>query len=512
MDQVTAYGLRPDVIDILNKVALLMADGLELENVAPAVLRLLCQRLDMHYAALSLLDAESGEIAIEIADGLSGEEIRSGRYRLGVGVTGIVAATREPAVVPRISQCPDFLNQTARHTPEKDGSFVCVPVVLGRETLGALALDGEPKDEAELRSMAQLLGIIAAMLAQSIQLRFKAKERQASLVSENRRLKNELRDRDLISPIIGKSREMQIVLDQIAQVADSPSTVLISGETGCGKELVAHALHYNGSRRDRPFVRVNCAALPETLIESELFGHEKGAFTGAVVSRAGRFEQADGGTIFLDEIGDVSPLMQVKLLRVLQEREFERVGGNQTIKVDVRVVAATNQDLTAMVKQGKFRGDLYYRINVFPIRLPPLRCRKNDLPLLAEYFLRKYSERAGKRVDTISPEALEVLAAHTWPGNVRELENSMEHAVILADGPVLKPEHLPAIVKNPDLEETAPGFDYKTRVENFERELLVEALNATRGNITQAAARLGATTRVVSYRVRQLGIDLSLIR
>jgi Nif-specific regulatory protein len=299
---------------------------------------------------------------------------------------------------------------------------------------------------------------------------------------------------------------MRIVLDQIAQAASSRSTVLINGDTGTGKELVAEALHYNGDRAGKPFIKVNCAALPESLSESELFGHEKGAFTGAAGRRLGRFEQADGGTIFLDEIGDVSQLMQVKLLRVLQEREFERVGGRETIQVDVRVVAATNRDLFAMVREGRFRSDLFYRINVFPIYLLPLSRRQADIPLLSEFFLGKYARSAGKRITAIAPEALEILSRHAWPGNVRELENAIEHAVILATGKTLMPEHLPASLRFPsDYSDPRPGL--KAQVENFERGLLAEALKATRGNVSQAAQLLDSTQRIISYRAKQLGID-----
>ncbi len=500
-------------IDLLNQAASMMADAPDFTFAAPKVLCIIRQTLDMHYAALSLKDDTTGEVAIDMAEGLSGDQISLGHYRLGEGVTGKVAATGESAVVIRMSERPDFLNRISSRASDGDGSFVCVPVLLGKEILGTLSVAGEVKSEDELWDDARLLGVLGSIMAQAIKMRLQAREKQESLLHENERLRGELKSHLGPKNLVGNSREMRIVFDQIAQVAHSPSTVLIHGETGTGKELVAQALHYGGNRADKPFVRVNCAALPETLIESELFGHEKGAFTGAVSSRPGRFEQADGGTIFLDEIGDISPLMQVKLLRVLQEREFERVGGNKTISVDVRVITATHRDLAGMVKQGKFRSDLFYRINVFPVRLPPLRQRTEDIPFLAEHFLKKYAGRAGKAVESISPEAMQILLTHPWPGNVRELENCMEHAVILAGSRVVGPEHLPAIVTAPDTEDSSgANLDYKTRVENFEREILIEALRASRGNVSQAAQRLGATVRVVSYRIRQLGIDVDVVR
>lgn len=501
--------LRDLEMDALNRIASVVAETADMSRAVPRVLEILGTTLGMRYATLALVDSETREISIDFGHGLTDEQVRRGHYHLGEGVVGKVAETGEPAVIPSIAACSEFLNKTGIRS--QDASFICVPVILGQEVLGTISVDGECRQESALEEDARFLGVVAAMLAQAIKTRRLLKDRQDTLIRENERLRVELSSHTGPRNLIGKSREMQIVFDQIAQVADSPSTVLINGETGTGKELVAQSLHYNGVRSKGSFVRVNCAALPETLIESELFGHEKGAFTGAVATRKGRFEQADGGTIFLDEIGDVSQLMQVKLLRVLQEREFERVGGTRTIRVDVRVVAATHRDLYGMVRQGAFRGDLYYRINVFPIHLLPLRRRLTDVPLLAEYFLRKYASGAGKEIFSFSPEVLDVFASHDWPGNVRELENCVEHAVILADGPAILPRHLPAALRQSggQREETPADVDYKTMVDNFERGVLTAALRESGGNITRTAQRLQATVRVVSYRVRQLGIDLS---
>ena len=500
---------RDREMDALNRIAAVVAEHADFAGAAPRVLEILGETLGMRYATLALVDTETKEVSIDFGHGLSEEHKRRGHYHLGEGVVGRVAATGETAVIPSIASSREFLNKTGIRSG--DVSFICVPVVLGRDVLGTLSVDGDCRPDEALEEDARFLGVIAAMLAQAIKTRNLMRDRQEKLLRENERLRIELRSHTGPRNLIGKSREMQIVFDQIAQVADSPSTVLIGGETGTGKELVAQALHYNGSRSGGPFVRVNCAALPETLIESELFGHEKGAFTGASSAHKGRFEQADGGTIFLDEIGDISPLMQVKLLRVLQEREFERVGGNRTIRVDVRVVAATHRDLYDMVKRGTFRGDLYYRINVFPIHLLPLRKRQTDLPLLAEHFLRKYATGAGKEVTSFSPEVLDIFTGHSWPGNVRELENCVEHAVILADGPAILPRHLPAALRHgsaPQAERPL-DVDYKTMVDDFEREVLTDALQSSGGNITRAAQMLRTTPRVISYRVRQLGIDVS---
>ena len=505
---------RDREMEVLNRIAMVMADFHDLAGIAPIILKVLGEAFAMRNATLSLVDSATGEICIDCGDGLSTEQIRRGHYAMGEGIVGGVAASGVAAIVPSIRSNPNFLNKTGLRSG--DASFICVPLKVGDEVLGTLSVDGETRSMDALEEDARLLGMVATMMAQAAKARQREKERQEKLVDENKRLRSELRRQTQSQRLIGKSREMQIILDQIAQVADSPSTVLILGETGTGKELVARALHYNGQRAEGPFVRVNCAALPETLIESELFGHEKGAFTGAVASRKGRFEEANEGTIFIDEIGELSPVMQVKLLRVLQEREFERVGGNKTIKVDVRVVAATHRDLQAMVSQGTFRKDLYYRVNVFPIHLLPLRQRIIDIPLLAEYFLKKYATAAGKAIASFSPEVLDIFAEHSWPGNVRELENSIEHAVILANGPVILPEHLPLELRRGGLPNAAAeqepeadaDADYKTLVDDFERRVLTRALQETGGNITKTAKRLHATTRVISYRIRQLGIDI----
>jgi Nif-specific regulatory protein len=304
---------------------------------------------------------------------------------------------------------------------------------------------------------------------------------------------------------------MRQVYDQIAQVSDSNATVLIRGESGTGKELVARALHYGSSRRNGPFVSVNCAALPETLIESELFGHEKGAFTGAQQQRKGRFELANGGTLFLDEIGDISPAVQVRLLRVLQERVFERVGGDTPVSVNVRIVTATNRNIEAAIKEGRFREDLYYRLNVFPIYLPPLRERKSDILLLAEHFLKKYNETYGKNIRRISTTAINMMMVYHWPGNVRELENCVERAVLTATDDVIHGYTLPPTLQTSEATQTAllpeSGASLRTLVESYEREILVDALKKHRGNAAAAARFLQTTARIANYRIRQLGIE-----
>ena len=336
-----------------------------------------------------------------------------------------------------------------------------------------------------------------------MRLRQSAQEERERLMEENLRLQDELKDRYRPSNIIGNSKAMQSVYQLIAQVSSSDTTVLLRGESGTGKELVAHAIHYASRRAPRPFVKVNCAALPEGVIESELFGHEKGAFTGAVAARKGRFELAQGGTLFLDEIGDLSPAMQIKLLRVLQEREFERVGGTLTIKADVRLIAATNRDLEELIEGEQFRQDLYYRLNVFPIHIPPLRERRTDILLLADYFVERYSRQNHKNVRRISTPAIDMLMAYHWPGNVRELENCIERAVLLSDDEVIHGHHLPPTLQTAEASGTVPRGTLAAALETVEKELLMEALKSARGNMAAAAASLGITERIMGLRVKR---------
>jgi Nif-specific regulatory protein len=305
---------------------------------------------------------------------------------------------------------------------------------------------------------------------------------------------------------------MRLVYEAIAQVAKSSTTALIRGESGVGKELIAHAIHHSSLRSGKPYIKVNCAALPETVVESELFGHEKGAFTGATAMRKGRFELADGGTLFLDEVGDFSPATQVKVLRVLQEMEFERVGGTKTIKSNVRIVAATNRNLEEMVEKGEFRQDLYYRLNVFPIYIPPLRERKSDLLLLADHFAQKYAKSNHKAVKRISTPAIDMLTAYHWPGNVRELENCIERAVLLSNDGVIHGHHLPPTLQTAEGSGTVPVGTLDEEVARLEREMICEALKNSRGNCSKAASAMGLTERIMGLRLKKLDIDWKRFR
>jgi len=327
---------------------------------------------------------------------------------------------------------------------------------------------------------------------------------KARLVQEARRLRDRLRERNAFSHIVSADPKMQAVLELVTQVGPSKASVLITGESGTGKELIAEAIHLASPRAKAPFVRLHCAALSESLLESELFGHERGAFTGAVGRREGRFRQADGGTLFLDEIGEISPAVQVKLLRFLQEKTFERVGGNETLKVDVRVIAATNRDLQAEIKKGAFREDLFYRLNVVTVELPPLRERRGDIPALASFFVRRYAAENGKTIDTFADDALETLLEYGWPGNVRELENVVERAVVLCDGPRIEKKHLPPSVVPAEGRDGPPPIPGST-IADLERYAILKTLEACGGSTSKAATVLGVSPRKIQYKLHEYG-------
>jgi Nif-specific regulatory protein len=499
----------PEELSMLFEISQILDSSLDLRTVVEPVLEVITRTLGMKFATITLLSRQTGEISIEAAYGLSASQQRRGRYKLGEGVTGRVIQSGRPAVVPRISEESLFLDRTQarRSLGSGDLSFVCVPIKLGREVIGALSADRSAADSPSLQEDARILSIISSLIAQAVRLRQAAQEERERLLEENLRLQEDLKDRFRPSNIIGNSKAMQDVYRLVSQVSSSDTTVLLRGESGTGKELVAHAIHYGSRRAGKPFVKVNCAALPESVIESELFGHERGAFTGAVASRKGRFELAAGGTLFLDEIGDLSPSVQIKLLRVLQEKEFERVGGTATIKSDVRLITATNRNLEKLIEGEGFRQDLYYRLNVFPVHIPPLRERRTDILLLADYFAERYSRQNHKNVRRISTPAIDMLMAYHWPGNVRELENCVERAVLLSDDNVIHGHHLPPTLQTAEASGTVVRGTLRATLERVERELIGEALKSSRGNMAGAAEALGITERIMGLRVRKYRIQ-----
>ena len=358
----------------------------------------------------------------------------------------------------------------------------------------------------------QMLELIAAMIGQSLRIERGVQGEREKLREENQLLKLELKEKYDFSHIIGTSGAIRQVYEQVTQVARSNATILLRGESGTGKEMIAHAIHYNSLRAKRPFIKLNCAALPENLIESELFGHERGSFTGADKMKRGRFELTAGGTLFLDEIGDISPQTQVKLLRVLQEREFERVGGTSTISTNIRLITATNKELEKAIADGSFREDLYYRLNVFSIHLPPLRNRRSDILLLAEHFLEKFEAEHDKRIRRISTPAIDMLMAYHYPGNVRELENAIERAVLACDSNVIHGHHLPPTLQTAEVSDTQTRLSLAGAVAGFESDMIQDALKSTGGNIAKAAKMLDSTERILGYKIKKLGIQPARFR
>ncbi|HKL21201.1 MAG TPA: sigma 54-interacting transcriptional regulator [Tichowtungia sp.] len=474
------------------------------------VLDIIETEMGVSRATLTLRKPDTDIFVIEASRGLNPQEEQRGEYKEGDGVTGRVAKTGESALIPDISKDPRFLNRTQSRT-DKQTAFICVPIMHQKNVIGTMSIDLSGTGEAELQGYQRFLELVANILAEAVAGIREAIEERTSLISENERLRRQLGDRYRMHNIIGNCSSMRAVYEQIVQVADSTATVLIRGESGTGKELVARAIHYGGERRNNAFVSVNCAALPENLIESELFGHEKGAFTGATQQRKGRFETANGGTIFLDEIGDISPAVQVRLLRVLQERTFERVGSNEAVSVNVRVLAATSRNLEEEIEKGGFREDLYYRLNVFPIILPPLRERRSDTMLLVDHFLQKYSEMYGKNIKRISTSAINMMMSYHWPGNVRELENCVERAVLTAADEVIHGYNLPPSLQTSDETQTSifprDGADLKTMVESYEKEIITDALKKHRGNAAACARYLNTTQRIINYRIQKLGVQ-----
>ncbi|MEI6055323.1 MAG: sigma 54-interacting transcriptional regulator [Lentisphaerota bacterium] len=465
---------------------------------------------DMNLQRGALTLKRDNSLIIEASIGLSAEEKKRGQYKIGEGITGRVGGAGEGIIIPDIAKEPAFLSKTKTKRSAKT-AFICVPIKYQGEVIGTLSID-HPSDNIEtLNRKKRLLEIVANITAEGVAVLRSEIEEREQLQAENTRLKSELEVQYRPDNIIGNCKAMRMVYNMINQVAKSQATVLIRGESGTGKELVARAIHYASPRRHKPFIAVNCAALPENLIESELFGHEKGAFTGANVLRIGRFELANDGTLFLDEIGDISVSVQVKLLRVLQERTFERVGGSIPIRTNVRIIAATSRNLEDSIKAGRFREDLYYRLNVFPVLIPALRDRKSDIILLTEYFLEKYNKIYTKDIKRISTPAINMLMSYHWPGNVRELENCMERAVLVNSSGVINAFHLPPSLQTGKESQTSilkeDAVDFRTMVMSFEKELIVEALKNNKGNIAAVARGLQTTQRILHYKMLKLGIE-----
>ncbi len=500
-------------LDVLYEISMALSSSFNPNEFIYKTFEILDKKMGMRRGTLLLFHPTTNEIKIELAYEMPEEVRRRGKYKLGEGVAGKVIEQGQPTIIPRISEDPHFLNRTRSRgdISRQNTSFICVPIKLGMEVMGAITVDRLFSENADFSGDVRFLSIISCMIAQSLKLR-RIVEDEENLLTENIKLKDELKEKYNIHNLIGNSSSMHLVYENIIQVAQSNATVLLRGESGTGKELVAHAVHYNSPRAQKPFVKINCGAIPENLLESELFGYEKGAFTGATDRKKGKFELADGGTIFLDEIGELPLNLQVRLLRVLQEKEFERVGGIKTIKINVRIIAATNRNLEEEMTKGRFREDLYYRLNVFPIYLPPLHEHKTDVLLLAEHFLTKYARENNKHIIRLSTLAIDLLNSYHWPGNVRELQNCMERAVLVCDGETIQSTHLPPTLQRVDTVDTREKVSLAHQVENFEKELIIDALKKTRGIKSKAAKYLSTTERILGYKMQQYDIDYKIFR
>jgi Nif-specific regulatory protein len=497
-------------LETLFSVSRVLSHSLDLEDTLQRLLQVLHEQGGMQRGMVTLLEPATGELLLSAVYSEETHFVEEVRYRQGEGVIGTIMSQGKTVVVDCIADEPRFLDRLGLYDPTLP--FVGVPIRIDdKKTIGVLAAQPQTKEHGILLDHAHFLEMVSNLIAQSVRLSWKVEREKRDLTDERDRLRLAVRGKYGFDNIIGHTQPMRQVFEQIRQVAKWNTTVLIRGESGTGKELIANAIHYNSPRSSGAFIKLNCAALPDTLLESELFGHEKGAFTGAVSQRKGRFEQADGGTLFLDEIGEITPAFQAKLLRVLQEGEFERVGGTKTMKVDVRIIAATNRDLEAEVEKGKFREDLYYRLNVMPIFMPSLIERIEDIPDLARFLVSKIAEQQGRPLD-ITDSAIRILMRYSWPGNVRELENCLERAAIMSsDGTIdidvisqsgIEDKILSGeqVIPQHDIDLDDPDLD--------ERERVIAALEKTGWVQAKAARLLDMTPRQIAYRIQTLNIKV----
>jgi Nif-specific regulatory protein len=497
-------------LDLLHAVSTALTPGGDFSEAMASVFRQLEQKTGLRRGLLAIIDREREKLVVDaMVDARPpGELPMAGR---GEGLLGGIWAEGQPRFIICAGKLATSelggIDRLQLPPAGANTAWLAVPIRHGTEVLGTLSFMRDNAPEPVLQAELRFLELVAGQVGLAVRFRQLARERFDTHRPEHPAIQARHRQDFIPEGMTGRSSAMRAVYFNVDQVAESKTTVLIRGETGVGKERIAQAIWQGGARRNKTFIRVNCAALPESIIESELFGHDKGAFTGALAMRKGRFELAQGGTIFLDEIAEVSLSVQAKLLRVLQEGTFERVGGHETIKVDVRVITATNRPLEEMIEQNKFRLDLYYRINVFPLYVPPLRERRSDILELADYFLEKYSEMNGKKVVRLSTPAIDLLMAYHWPGNVRELENVIERAVLLSHDGVVHGYHLPPTLQTGASSGTEPRGTLQQAMDAMELEMIVEALKAHSGIMAKAARQLGLTERIMGLRMRKHGID-----
>lgn len=495
-------------LSVLLEVSKVLSSSFDLYDNLYQAMKLLSDYLDMRRGTITLLDPTTGELKIAVAYGLTPEQIARGRYKIGEGIVGRVVETGAPIIVPDIGKEPLFLNRTGARIEKDNISFLCVPIRFKSEILGVLSVDRLFDETISFEEDLRVLEIVATLIAQALKLYQAYYEER----SKRQELEQELIERYQFQNIICASPVMREIIKTALKVAPTRATILLRGESGTGKELLAKAIHFSSPRAKNPFIAINCAAIPETLLEAELFGFEKGAFTGAYTTKKGKFELADGGTIFLDEVGDLPLSLQAKLLRVLQEQTFERLGGTKTIKVDVRIISATNRNLEEMVKRGEFREDLYWRLNVVPLFIPPLRDRKEDIPHLVNHFLKKFNNLYGKELK-ITPEAMETLIDYPFPGNVRELENLLERIVLLSEKKVIGKADIEKFLKKKEVSPLSEIVNSEVSasskgglladLKELEKNKILQALEQCQFNLSKTARLLGMTRRQLSYRLKK---------
>ncbi len=508
------------LIGALYAVSRVLSRSLALNETLRDVLRVLSDEAGLSRGLIAVVGQDSTALTVHTMHNPEGPVLEGEQYQLGEGIAGLMLERPQTLKLARVADEARFINRFGAYEPTLP--FIAVPIRVGGNLQGMLAVQPDQPEDGLLDERAQFVEMVANLIGQSLRLSLEVAQEKSSLVEERDSLRRTVRHQFGFENMVGRSAAMRRIFDQARQVAKWNTTVLIRGETGTGKELIANAIHYNSPRARNALVKLNCAALPENLLESELFGHERGAFTGAVEARKGRFEQAHGGTLFLDEIGEVSPAFQAKLLRVLQEGEFERVGGSKTMKVDVRIIAATHRDLETAVEMGDFREDLFYRLNVMPLFLPPLRERIEDIPEIARHLLGKIGADQKRRL-TLTEMACRRLASHDWPGNVRELENCLERAAVLSENTcidadliafpsardrggqrsVARPPAAPppsSIAPPRELDVNDPDLSEKERV--------IAALEQAGWVQAKAARILGMTPRQIAYRIQTLNIEV----
>ncbi len=494
-------------LNALYKISQVIGQALNLDQTLEIILSVLSEDLTMKRGAVTIISSQTGKLVIRASHGLTYQERKRGVYRFDEGVTGKIFSSNEPFVIPDISKDPLFLNKTRSRNCEKGKiSFIGVPITLNGSPIGVLSVDRLFDEDVSFEEDVWFLSILAAFIAQLFSLNEQVKEREKTLVRANLLLKEKISRKSSGFFSIARSAAILEAQQLVKKVAPTRATVLILGESGTGKTLVAQIIHELSARSRNPFIKVNSAALPENLLEAELFGHEKGAFTGATEAKIGRVEEAEGGTLFLDEIGEMSLPVQAKLLRFLQDREFERLGSSKTRKVDVRIIAATNKDLTEATSLGEFRHDLYYRLNVFPILVPPLRERKEDIVGLLNFFSRSLAHEYGSELH-FSPKAISALIYYYWPGNVREMENLLERLAIISENGLIDVDDLGPYLKHTINETRLEKLLRLDSLTEMEKRGVVAALERNNWIQSRAARELGITLRQMGYRVKKFGLE-----